>query len=66
MTERQEEKGETIREKSAKDYLKDGDRYRQQRKWREAVKAYTKAIELDRDDFRSHERRGRAYFELGD
>jgi tetratricopeptide (TPR) repeat protein len=30
------------------------------------VSAYTKAIELDKDDFRSYERRGRVYFELGD
>jgi tetratricopeptide (TPR) repeat protein len=61
-----EEKGKTVRAKSAEDYLKDGDKHRQQRKWREAVKAYTEAIELDKDDFRSYERRGRCYFELGD
>jgi len=52
--------------KSAKDYLKAGDKYRQQKKWQAAVQAYTKAIELDPGDFRSYERCGRVYFELGD
>jgi tetratricopeptide (TPR) repeat protein len=51
--------------KSAEEYLKDGDKYRKKRKWRQAIKAYTKAIELDKDDFRSYERRGRCHFELG-
>ena len=51
--------------KSAEDYLKDGDKYRQRRKWWEAVKAYTKAIKLGKNDFRSYERLGRVYFELG-
>jgi tetratricopeptide (TPR) repeat protein len=65
MTERQEE-DEIVRGKSAENYKKDGDKYRQQRKWQKAVEAYNKTIELDNDDFRSHERRGRAYFKLGD
>ena len=52
--------------KSAEDYLDDGDKYRKQRQWKKAVDAYTKAIELDKGDFRSYERLGRVFFEMGD
>jgi len=66
MIEKQLEKGKTGGDRSAEDYLTEGDNYRQKRKWHKAVNAYTKAIELDKNDFRSHERRARAYFELAD
>jgi len=66
MNKGKEQKGDSMQTNSAEDYLKEGDKFRKQRKWRDAVKAYSEAIELDKDDFRSFERRGRCSFELGD
>ena len=63
MNKDDKEKSENMPTKSAEDYLMDGDKYRQQKKWLEAVKAYTGAIKLNENDFRSYERRGRCYFE---
>ena len=59
-------KGEVLPMKSAEDYLADGGKHRKQRRWKKAIAAYTKAIELDKDDFRSYERLGRVYFEMGE
>ena len=63
---KQKEIDEIIQAKTAADYLDAGDKYRKKKLWIQAMNAYTKAIELDQDDFRSYERRGRVYFELGD
>lgn len=58
------EKREKVNQKTALDFLREGSRLYRQKKFRQAVEAYTKAIELNPEDVAAYNNRGVAYGKL--